>query len=412
MTHVNFFLLIIPTLVGLVVGSFPDIWNLSLLDNEKYPKAQCLDGSQGGFWLSPGFGSGKNKYIIHHQGGGWCIDMTDCYNRSKKYLGSSKTWETSPNCTAGSSAQPCKTDEGDHGMLSRNPQVNPLTYNWNRIYIGYCDGGSYAGQVEDAVPVHPEDSASPVVFFRGRYILDALYETFLSSPEVGMSSASEIIISGTSAGGLAVYIHADYLVGKINEEIQRSSKVLPRIVAVPDAGFFMDVPSVNGTYLYTPNYKNVFVMQNIANSVDADCMAYYQPLGESWKCFMAPYTLPFVQTPMFIVNSMVDSWQGEHIMGLTCSPTVAGSCDSESLAYLDYFRDQMIHNTSMTQFIAQKGAGAWLVECYTHCLLDNDHYYSEVQVESRSMMQTLSSWYNAEVNQWTVIDGTWNSNVC
>lgn len=388
-----------------------DIWHLSLLDSIEFPKAQCLDGSQGGYWFSPGFGNGKNKFIIHHQGGGWCINKNDCYNRSKKYLGSSLTWEKTPNCTAGSTAQPCQTDEGDHGMLSRNPHINPLTYNWNRIYIGYCDGGSYAGRVEEAVPVST-DVNSPAIYFRGSYILDGLYETFLTSEKVGMTSASEIIISGTSAGGLAVFIHADYLVNKISQSFNNLKREIPRIVALPDAGFFMDIPSINDNYLYTPNYKHVFEMQNMTSTVDEDCINHYRTTGEEWKCFMAPYTLPYLQTPAFIVNSMADSWQASNIMGLTCNPAITGNCDTASLAYLDYFRDQMIHNTSLTHFMAQEGAGAWLVECYTHCLLDNDHYYGEVLVDSISMMHTFSNWYNKNHGKKVAIDESWSFNTC
>jgi len=37
--------------------------------------AMCLDGSPAGMYYSKGFGTGKNKTIIHFEGGGWCFGM-------------------------------------------------------------------------------------------------------------------------------------------------------------------------------------------------------------------------------------------------------------------------------------------------------------------------------------------------
>ena len=33
------------------------------------------------------------------------------------------------------------------GFLSSNPEVNPDFYNWNVVFIKYCDGASFAGNV-------------------------------------------------------------------------------------------------------------------------------------------------------------------------------------------------------------------------------------------------------------------------
>ena len=269
-----------------------------------------------------------NNYLIHHQGGGWCTSLSNCYDRAiNEDIGSSKNWQDA-NCTAGSEQFPC-TYDGEEGLASSFRENNSLTFNWNHMFIGYCDGASYAGGVVD--PVHVDgQSAETFVYYRGRYILDGLYDSFIQSR--GMSSAKKVIISGTSAGGLAVYLHADYLAGKI-QAVNKETKV----VAVPDAGFFMDLPAISGEYLYTPIYKNVFSFQNVSFSVNSACVTHYSSIGETWKCFMAQYTLPFIKTPLFIVNSLVDSWQGSNIMGLMCNPDT--DCDQEAIDYLNNFRE-------------------------------------------------------------------------
>lgn len=61
----NFFAISVLFLPVIVRGQF----TLSLINLEQYPLAQCLDGSPGGFYFSPGSGSGANNWIIHTQGG-------------------------------------------------------------------------------------------------------------------------------------------------------------------------------------------------------------------------------------------------------------------------------------------------------------------------------------------------------
>ena len=94
--------------------------------------AVCLDGSPPGYYIRPGYGNGTDKWIIHLEGGGWCKNESDCYERSKTDLGSSKNWLPSMAL---------------NGFLSDNSTVNPDFYNWNIIRVMYCDGGSFAGNV-------------------------------------------------------------------------------------------------------------------------------------------------------------------------------------------------------------------------------------------------------------------------
>jgi O-palmitoleoyl-L-serine hydrolase len=86
---------------------------------------KCLDGTPGGFWISPG--SEHTKYLIHLEGGGWCISYEDCLARSQTNLGSSLKWPV--NVTT-------NQDGGDHGLLNREMALNPVTHNWTLVYVG------------------------------------------------------------------------------------------------------------------------------------------------------------------------------------------------------------------------------------------------------------------------------------
>jgi len=40
---------------------------------------------------------------------------------------------------------PCYADGGDGGLFSSDPNINPMMANWNKVFAGYCDGGSFSG---------------------------------------------------------------------------------------------------------------------------------------------------------------------------------------------------------------------------------------------------------------------------
>ena len=107
--------------------------------------AMCLDGTVPAYYhrkgqrptcfgtvikIMLGYGSGAKKWIMHLEGGGWCVTKEECYKRSKTNLGSTK-------------GHPETRTFG--GLLSANETVNPDFYNWNMVYVIYCDGASFLG---------------------------------------------------------------------------------------------------------------------------------------------------------------------------------------------------------------------------------------------------------------------------
>ena len=70
------------------------------------------------------------------------------------------------------------------------------------------------------------------------------------------------------------------------------------------------------TYSVRSNYQWVFNAMGINATVARECIAYYaaQPGAPIANCFMAQYALPFIRTPLFIANSLADSWQASNIM--------------------------------------------------------------------------------------------------
>ena len=50
------------------------------------------------------------------------------------------------------------------GILSPDINENPLSYNWNKVFIPYCDGASFSGNVKD-YKLYKDDHTSFKVTF-------------------------------------------------------------------------------------------------------------------------------------------------------------------------------------------------------------------------------------------------------
>ena len=105
------------------------------------------------------------------------------------FIGSSKTW--APSASIG-------------GLLDSDCNKNPDFCNFNRVWINYCDGNSFAGNRDEPLAV-VEDGVKANLFFRGRRILDETLKTLAA--DYGLSRASNVLLTGCSAGGLTTYVN-------------------------------------------------------------------------------------------------------------------------------------------------------------------------------------------------------------
>jgi hypothetical protein len=71
----------------------------------------------------------SKQWIVHLEGGGWCIDLADCLARSKTYMGSSKTWAPAGIPTM---------DGGAHGIFNPDKELNPTFFDYTMVCICIC----------------------------------------------------------------------------------------------------------------------------------------------------------------------------------------------------------------------------------------------------------------------------------
>lgn len=357
------------------------VYELHLLPSSSANGAVCLDGSPPGFYLRNGTSLEKSKWIIFFQGGAWCHDHDTCYERSNTALGSSTCLRR------------YLRHEDNEGLLSNQVKYNPEFYNWSSVFVPYCDGASFTGDREKPLEVNDKK-----LYFRGRRILGALLDELLRR---GMDKASEIILSGSSAGAISAIVHADY----IQTRVRRVSKASVRVLA--DAGFFLDEPSYDGTKIMRSIFRKMYTLHNSSASLNHGCLRE-QKRKRKYRCFFPQYSLPFVTTPVFLVNSLYDSWQIGSLSNISCICDI-DTCSSAELSFIKKFRKKTLH--ALRSVFDSKGTAVFVDACLVHSQCSVNDFWTRVQVHNVTIAQAFVNWYRGEVKDRFKIDDPYPSNL-
>ncbi|KAK1430795.1 hypothetical protein QVD17_13810 [Tagetes erecta] len=314
---------------------------LTVIESAVAKGAVCLDGSPPAYQFDKGFGNGVNNWLVHIQGGGWCDTTNDCVARKTLIygLGSSKLMPEL-NFT---------------GILSNQQDQNPNFYNWNRVYMRYCDGSSFTSDVEQV----DQDNN---LYYRGARVFNAIVEELMS---IGMKDAQNALLSGCSAGGLASILHCD----KFHAYFSPST----RVKCVSDAGFF---PHVDQRKIY---------------------------LSSVLQCFYPQFTMPYINTPIFIVNSAYDTWQVSNMFAtnesdpngeFTKCKNDLNECSATQLKRLQDFRSDFLGTISSV--IKSSAEGMFINTCYAHCQTDQSTWFAKAtsKLDDKTIAEAVDDWFN------------------
>ena len=333
--------------------------------------AKCTDGSPPQYELFRNTSS--TKWLLFMEGGGWLYGATA--NATKAAMAHHQGYVWPPT----SDTQPAPASEhealaayrrpasfGDSadigGIMAQDPAINPDFHTWNKVFMRYCDGASFGGFLRDPIAASTRDGKPVNMWSRGRGNFNGVISYLQKT--LGMGEATEVILSGGSAGGLAVFYNLDHL-----------ATLLPpttRLTGFPDAGFFLDAQaSASGTYDYRGLFQGADPVWNVTGSggTNLACLAD-QKAGEAWKCLMAPYLAKYIKTPYFVMNSAYDAWQLHHILGFPgttpCLPVPGHApCSAAENATLRAYHDQFL--TAVKAVTAGKPKNGVFVDgCYVH----------------------------------------------
>ncbi|CAH8390938.1 unnamed protein product [Eruca vesicaria subsp. sativa] len=337
---------------------------LTLIKNAGLRGAVCLDGSPAGYHFHPGSGSGAKNWLVHVEGGEWCGDIRSCVHSKKTRHGSSKYMEKQIPFT---------------GILSDKASENPDFYNWNRVKVRYCDGGSFMGDNEN------KDAQ---LQFRGKRIWTALIVDLLWS---GMEYAKQALLSGCSAGGLAAIFRCD----EFKNRLLHST----RVKCLSDAGFFVDFADVSGDRSLRNLYTDVIEFQSITTQLPNECLKVYNPT----LCFFAQYLIVPIKAPLFILNAAYDSWQiQESLTPKSADPSGSWSdcrsniakCNASQIKFFQGFRTRMVK--LLGDFTEQRKNGVFLNSCFSHCQTERQETWlskNSPAIKNKRIAVAVGDWF-------------------
>lgn len=338
--------------------------------------AVCLDGTPPGFYASFNNNSGSaTSWILYFKGGAWCYNEASCASRAKGHLGSSDhftpTFEFS-------------------GMMDSTFTVNPTFHNYNRVVLYYCDGASFSGNRDEP---YVYKKTNQTLYFRGARVLDAMLDTLIQ--DHGLGKATDVLVSGGSAGGLAAYLHADH----VKEYLQAKGAPLKRFKAAPLSGFFLMHEASTGELVYPNQMKYVFDMQNSSSGVNSNCLASYasRPL-DAWRCIFANESYAHSKTLMFPLGSALDSWQMRNIWkgDTTCAKSNFAKCTSEEVGHLNGYLSDFMKDLQASEKFSKAGEGGFVESCLEHCGAQNAYGFDNYLVKNVKMRDALATWWNSD----------------
>jgi O-palmitoleoyl-L-serine hydrolase len=309
-------------------------------------QAVCNDGSPATYYFREGKGSGINTWLIFLAGGGFCFSVESCDLRftMDPQLMSSHGYP-----------QELKVP----GLLSDSPKSNPDFYNANHVVIPYCSSDLWSGDRESS----PETGGYE---FRGRRILQAVVTDLQNkSLSGGISSAQNVLLAGTSAGGTGVMVHLDWLAAKL-----RGAKVR----GVNDAGYIpASLPDIPGYPSLNDFVRSAILLWH--GKPDASCAQANH--GNLHLCYLSS-VYPYVKTPVLLQESQYDSF----VLGIF---QITYPFDSLEQYFADTFA------SAVRQSLVPVSA-AFSPRTWSHGLLPYASFNS-TKVNGVSVRQVLGNWF-------------------
>ncbi|EGD76876.1 hypothetical protein PTSG_08223 [Salpingoeca rosetta] len=362
---------VVVVLVLVAGGGVVDALDLHLVDKgiaNEY-NARCLDGSLPAFYFSPASNkTHSNDWVLYFRGGGWCYTEAECAQRAKTQLGSS--------------TQLGKTFNYKGGYLAPDSTVNPVFSGFNRVLLWYCDGASFSGNRAQPV-VHNNQT----LHYRGFANLRAILATL--AKDHGFGSARQVLLSGGSAGGLATFLHAD----TVRAMLPRTATAFK---ASPVSGFFLEHDDAGGQPLYPDRMRNVFAMQNCSAGVDQSCIK--ANAHDPSACMFAQHTYPHMESPIFLLQSLVDAWQMGNVFPANASWKDCANtgefqhCSTQEIAQLNAFGFTMLHALNGTRTFSSPGNGGFFYSCRTHVAAQGSAW-EKFTVEGVVMRDAANAWW-------------------
>jgi len=339
-----------------LVSIFPchAVMNRILLSAEQagFFGARCLDGTPYGYFYEAGTQS--NKWVFFFEGGGVCYSSVDCMQRAATALGSSTFFPPSYDDTT--------------NLLSTSSSLNADYYNWNHVFIPYCSGDAHLGRITN------NSTVTWGLYLSGHNNVIAMLSALRNYTNI--ANATEMLVSGSSAGGIAVNHHADFFAAQF---------MTARVVASPQAGWFQPNSITYANFTGLPSLPAGPDLFSLFNAYfDSSCV-----LANSGKpfdyCFSMTQLYPYITTPLFIAQNRFDEYQ---ILINEGTPYPLNPSNTQTVAFVQYFGQRQVAALLQMKNVAKDGL--FLPSCFNHTENIN---LDSTRIGGLSYREVLGDWH-------------------
>ena len=279
---------------------------------------KCLDGSWPVYYYA--YGEDPTKWLIEFEGGDWCTRFTKGRNDDeegkdeRRNCFERRNFEGMQGGTTSADPDTLSVEflGGQAAYMSSSSSRNPVMSKWNKVFVRNCDGSSFtsgrwspwAGDESD-----DDDDNDGSIFMQGKFILQGVFDDLIKDKHLG--HADEVVLAGCSAGGLSVMLHADRVADWIRQaatDLLRPKPENIEVRAYADSGFFLDESCGDGDQDYNARMRFLYDTHNARDGLNQRCVEHFAPTEEEYKCLFAENAIRFLETPVFVAQSMLDGW--------------------------------------------------------------------------------------------------------
>ena len=333
---------------------------LSLLSTSSPGK--CLDGSPSGYYFLPSSNQSETRWTLDLYGGGECFSASSCQAATKGPLGSSKYF-------------PASADFNSY-FSDSNPSTNPGFAAWNHVQIAYCSQDLHSGQRTST------SSDTFGLFFSGHLSFKAILDELDLK---GFVNATEILVSGESAGGIGMWPNLDYT------HIRYPAA---RVSGAPIAGFYFFAYPYIGPNASKPELAN-FSPQGIQNlyalynaKVVSGCATAYA--SDPSPCMLGNYSFPYINADIFASEAQSDAV----VLSAHDNINAADRYLPPEYAYLTQWALNMSIALSPLLSINNLQHGVFTPACWTHTNFNGIKIISATDGLSHTYLEAAFNWYS------------------
>lgn len=303
-----------------------------------------MDGSTSGYYLEKSTSETANKkWVLYLQGGGECDNEAACKSQLTTSLGSSNYF-------------PADSGSSSWYLASGYCPYNPYLCSWNHVNLPYCSQDLFSGQV-----TQPTEKTWGL-YFSGHLVLESVLDELEAT--AGLGDATDIILTGASAGGIGVWYNVDYIAKRFPKA---------RVTAATIAGFYFDATFYEGTN-HTINSLADFrrdawpaTYELYSAYVDESCKTAMEAAGvHPGACMLSNNSYPYIEADSYAIQAQTDQTV---LTGHDQFPDQYKYLDEEQAFMKEWSFNMSVALKPLLQVQGQqqsKRAGAFSAACYIH----------------------------------------------